>query len=305
MNANISLDARNGNDLGSFTRLSGMFLGETSGIEFREVSNFRIDHIYLERVGGQGIIFNDSTNGVVDNSYFDITNYGIMITTMGTLANDWNSNTQEVLEQTTAGDTIFIEDCEFINYHHALVGHSNGRYVARYNTFHGGNRGNQPSHPIDAHGDFYANNSDMGTRLIEVYNNTISASTNTFDNAWKAIAVRGGAAIIFNNTYQDWRNGVVLTLDSHNDEHDTPENRQTWPQDIWIWNNYRQMNVLNESDWESYVFRTNDMNGHGDLSSFDEIVENVHFFLRAPNLADDGFNYTAYTYPHPFRSASN
>ncbi len=300
LNANIYLDSRNGNDLGHLTRLSGVYLGETSTIEFREVENFRIDHIHLERTGGQGVILRDSTRGVIDNSYFDTTNYGIMVTTMGNLADDWNADTQAVLQQTTAGDSIFIENCEFINYHHALVGHNNGRYVARYNTFHGGNRGNQPSHPIDAHGDFYAG--DMGTRLIEVYNNLISASDNTLGQAWKAIAVRGGAAIIFNNTYQDWRNGVVLTLDSHNDENDTPENRQTWPKDIWIWDNTYQMDVLNENHWESYVFRTNDMNGHGYLNSFEEIIENEQFFLRAPNLSDDGFEYNPYTYPHPIRS---
>ena len=45
-----------------------------------------------------------------------------------------------------------------------------------------------------------------------------------------------------------------------------------------------------------------DVNETGDLVSKNEIKENQHFFLRKPTPASDGFSYTPYEYPHPFKN---
>ena len=51
--------------------------------------------------------------------------------------------------------------------------------------------------------------------------------------------------------------------------------------DLWIWGN----------TFENVATPFHNADGY--------YVENVNYFLRAPNQAQDGFTYTPYIYPHP------
>lgn len=80
------------------------------------------------------------------------------------------------------------------------------------------------------------------------------------------IGFRGGSGTIFNNT-----GGSPIWVMKDTDG--TPLRPMN---NLWIWGNNGQF-----TNYDGYY------------------VENVNYFLRAPNLAQDGFTYTPYPYPHP------
>jgi len=95
------------------------------------------------------------------------------------------------------------------------------------------------------------------------------------------IQLRAGSGVIYGNTFKDLRNAVqfFLMFDWCKDS------EWNHPHHYYIWDN----NLINTPD----IIRTNN----------DEFFkENYHYFLRAPNLVDDGFEYTPYPYPHPLVS---
>jgi hypothetical protein len=271
-------------------RLTGIYFKTDTYIEIRGCRDFRIDHCKIEADGGSAITVSTSYSGLIDHCDISATNYGIVVTHGLTDRHpaDWVQNTSALLGSSEA---IYIEDNVFSNYHHATVGHANAHYVVRYNTFSAG--GPSPGHAVDAHGAGYANASDpndLGTRLVECYNNVFHAPD--YPSNWKAVAIRGGSAVVFNNEFINWRNGVVITLESDASTYHS----DTYPHDIWIWDN-----THNEYEgWESEVFVTSNMNNHTPLLSEDYIREDNEYFLRAPSESTDGFTYNSYTYPHPF-----
>jgi len=297
-NANIRADCRSGGLTGGL-RFSGMELPGSSYLELRGCTNFRIDHITIEATSGSAMSVQESHASVIDHSIVKVNGpyYGIVITQgyAETYPEYWVSETYQLLGDSTA---IFIEDNEFYGAQHAIVGHGNAHYVARYNHFIG-----QSGHVIDAHGPGYG--PPCGTRLVEAYNNVFDSPIVN----WKAFGIRGGSAVIFNNELIDFDNGALLTLESRADEY-APEMRL---HDTWIWGNtfynlgkdYESQcpgNYLGGTPHCNEVFVWN-INVHAGLDSLTEIQENREFFLRAPNLQQDGFTYIPYIYPHPLVGA--
>lgn len=297
-NANIKISTRFYGFLDKSFRISGMSLLGDSHLSIDRASGFRIDNITIETAGGSAIGISRSHSAVIDHCTISVTKgyYGISINGNPdhVFPDDWVFDTSELLGQSTA---IFIENCDFYGANHGTVGHANAHYVLRYNTF----TDNYGSWRVDAHGPGYTNPPDgLGTRLVEVYENVFNYSTHGHNK--RAIGIRGGSAVIFNNTINDLENGIMLTLESR--AHLYPEEERV--HDVWIWNNdFEPLDAPCTCDWESgvdgccevMVWDVNENPVLGD--SKDYIREGYEYFLREPSLEQDGFDYTHYLYPHP------
>jgi hypothetical protein len=131
---------------------------------------------------------------------------------------------------------------------------------------------------IDAHGTSHG---------FEAYDNVIinmpvdyrSTTDSSYWGQYQGIGInpRGGFGLIFNNTIKYIETGSGIKLS--NDQSD-PTYRLNG---FWIWNNtYEDVTTQLTVD-------------PGDFT----IEENKEYFLRAPSLDLDGFQYTPYPYPHP------
>jgi hypothetical protein len=87
--------------------------------------------------------------------------------------------------------------------------------------------------------------------------------------------MRGGGGVFFNNEIHDMQAAVEIADDPGNSQFP-----QCYPHDLWIWNNtLYNVGVL--------VDNTNPL-----------VHQGTDYFLRAPNISQDGFGYTPYPYPH-------
>jgi len=117
---------------------------------------------------------------------------------------------------------IFIENNTFDYHRHAIAAGGCGLYVARYNTITNNIIAQDNStHAIDAHearGGKLGNGNYFSTRAIEVYNNTILNTTfyggkpivsgqKASMLIERAIAIRGGEAVVYGNTIKGYRFG--------------------------------------------------------------------------------------------------
>lgn len=85
-------------------------------------------------------------------------------------------------------DNIFIENCTFSGQGYVCDANSNARVVVRFCTINGQNK-------IDGHG-LASNSPAVSVRQVEAYGNV----WNTTGGVWTAIEVRGGTAMLFDNT---------------------------------------------------------------------------------------------------------
>ena len=173
-----------------------------------------------------------------------------------------------------------VEDCHASRCRHAIDGADGAVIAVRYSLFDNPAAYLTQSNNI---GDICAHGGGWGTMcttvLLEAYNNVITGKANF---GTTAIRIRGGSGLFYNNDFNPPDNGnpswaqafVMLDADSSVPEFQV---KQTY---IWD-NSYSNCNFI----WNSA--------GR---------VENVDYFLRAPTLAQDGWTYTPYTYPHPLTS---
>ena len=84
-------------------------------------------------------------------------------------------------------NNIFVEDCNFSGSGYVNDANSNARMVVRYNTITGPIK-------VDGHG-LATNTPARSYRNMEVYGNTWTSTA----QAWAAIEIRGGTAMVFNN----------------------------------------------------------------------------------------------------------
>ena len=304
-NADIRVSTRFYGKLDKGFRISGMTLENNSRLQIDSCHDFRIDHITITTSGGTCFSISRSHSGLIDNCVLMQNGpfYGITISRPGDrYPEDWVTDIGDIAGKETA---IFIEDCEFKGgtaggMNHGVVGHGNAHYVVRNCNFHN----MQGAWRVDSHGPGYG--PPCGTRLIEVYNNTFDYSPN---HTWIAIAVRGGSALIFDNQINNHDNGIMLTLESKAQNYaEAFRVSQTYIWDNTFTNLKKEKESAPPCDWENgtsphgcevMIF---DVNETGSLVSKDEIKENQHYFLRKPTQASDGFSYTPYEYPHPFKN---
>lgn len=194
------------------------------GMSLSNVMDFRIDHVFFSNVRGGGVHAlasktNAPTRGVIDHCSFINTgdpypgygtnpflpgqndyahrtvDYGIM--PYGSSLNNasmWDSDISNVLGHYT-NYTVFIEDNVFSEWRHCVSSIDGMSYVFRFNIVYGDNEGS-----IDAHGTYV----NIGTRSMEIYNNTFIHDNNVYESQPNTVNVRGGGGVYFNNTEIDW-----------------------------------------------------------------------------------------------------
>lgn len=243
--------------------------------------DFRVDHntfinftdaaIFVENYDGlteRGVM----DHNVIDNPYKDILGgiwgYGIIVVGTRPPYVAWDSNIDNFLgKYDTAPNNYvvaYIEDNHFSRCRHAIASNQEAWYVARYNLMDNERPTNY--HYVDVHGT--SGSVFPGGRGLEAYNNVIFGSAG-YD---KAIGVRGGGGVLFNNTFQSISVGITLWNES---ALGSPDYAQV--HDLYIWGNAGATTLI-------------DPNGEGTGTGY---LQNVNYFLYAKP------NYTPYPYPHP------
>lgn len=171
-------------------------------------------------------------------------------------------------------NVVYIEDCNFTRCRHAIASSGGSYYVARHNYFTEMIQFHYGSY-IDAHG------TSVG---VEIYDNVIENSAVDYRTSLDpsyigqylglGIGMRGGGGVIFNNTINNCPDDIRLYSD-------LPDDPIQKVHDFWIWNNtFTGVKASGVNAWSG-------------------VVLNQDYFLREPNVSQDGFTYTSYVYPHP------
>ena len=259
------------------------------------ITDFRVDHCDFQDIAGSAIWLGPyyadwnrrTMSGVIDhcrlvNSYGDpgvggssayearTLGYGIGMRRAN--SDFWESDTSQVVGG-YHNYTIVIEDNYFSKWRHCTASNDGIHYVFRNNII----EGDYGYGSVDAHGSYATDDRPymVGTRATEVYNNVFKDPDNTWWSMSLAVNLRGGSGIIYNNTLEGYDYLVRM------------------------FNDWGMPKVPFSRVNETYVW-SNDLGG-GNLILWptSDIVENEHYFLRQPSTADDGWEYTPYTYPHP------
>lgn len=277
-------------------RITGMSLLGESHLEIRWSRDFRVDHVTFEASANGGILsISESVSGVVDHcTLMGGSSISGVVASMGyeVEESDWAIAATPLMGQATA---VFLEDNRFTGLSHALHSNGHAHVVMRYNEVMG-----SEGDAVVAQGP--GSGPPCGSRLLEIYGNLFSDAY----YPWKAMAIQGGAALIFSNTFRDYDNGIGLHLDTNAGDY------PAWmrPHDIWIWDNSFINLGADHSDncpgdWRTGNSHCNevfiwDITSHPGLVSADEIQQDRDYHLRPLSLSEDGVDYEPYPYPHPF-----
>jgi len=213
-------------------------------------------------------------HNIIDNPYKDtvggIWGYGIEV--IGPAGQSFPDITQFLGKYETIPSrypVAYIEDNVISRTRHAIASNQGGWYVARYNSISQGRPAGYGY--IDVHG---ANQASVGGRGLEAYNNQLNG--NSIAGAL-GFAMRGGGGAIYDNTFSNFQDAIRILRD--NDYAIIPLSQ------LYIWSN-------------------NFVNTDNQINNYDHVYDqNVHYFLREPNQAQDGFTYTPYPYPHPLTTS--
>jgi hypothetical protein len=295
-----------GNDNNSTYRIS-------SALEIRNAANARVHHVTTKYFYSRNKICSTS-DLLIDhctfNQVLDANQYHFSV--YDTADVPWSDDFPA--DFGTLNFNVFFEDNTLIGSHHPVSLFERAKVVFRYNTviigdvpYTGDNQGN-----LDVHSPHYgscpgdgipdASSYEHGGMAFEIYNNTFQRIDSAIDRGY-AIRIRSGAAIITENTFTDFRHAISLVLEGHNigancnaannypQDHDFPPGIDTCSfgtqgccdkvEFIYIWDN-------------SYVSNYNNL-----LIEGNGIEENDEYYLRAPNINEDGLSWVPYTYPHP------
>jgi len=257
------------------------------------MQNIRVDHCDFQDMAGCAVDFQPTTaihnrrviSGVIDhnrmvNSYgnpatmdYEHRTLGYGIAAGRWACDIWDYNLSNVIGQYT-NYTVFIEDNYFSKWRHCVASNDGVHYVFRHNVVDG----DYGTGSIDAHGSYADANFPyaVGTRAIEVYDNIFENPDTTWGAGTWAINLRGGSGIVFNNTLV----GYYALMDITNDVGNyAPYCPQCHLNQTYIWNNGLGSGTLVHNKYDVQL--------------------DVNYFLREPSLAQDGFDYMPYQYPHP------
>jgi hypothetical protein len=99
---------------------------------------------------------------------------------------------------------------------------------------------------------------------------------------------RGGFALYYNNIIRSCSSSITLANDQSAWEYAKLHG-------VWIWGN----TYVTSSGITTYDPQTPNL-----VPNYFSITLETDFWLRAPNMAQDGFTYTPYPYPHPLTQSS-
>jgi hypothetical protein len=166
-----------------------------------DCKNFRIDNCKFYDIENRGIFIRGYSFGVIDHCKFEGPDEEFSCVCVY----DENSDSWERPLSLGTENAVYIEDCTFNfglqadNSSVAIDANYGGRFVFRNNHLTNIATGN---HGVCA-------NDGEGCFSFEFYNNTIISNT---PSLWRAIGVRGGTGVIFNNTISgDWDRIIDIT----------------------------------------------------------------------------------------------
>jgi hypothetical protein len=271
-----------GKRIGAGIHVSGPIWGE-----------FQIDHSKFFEMAGRAVHVEGLLSGLIyHNAFIDI------FKAVDTYAGTTYMNTSWQMPLTLGTTQCVVTEDNTFTYHSwyprsaaAVSSHGlGGRATWRHNIWQNNIPGLDFFPIIDAHGNQEAVNlatntgTHRGTRQLELYNNIFKSNVGSGSTAAPG-QIRGGTAVIFNNTYT----GTDVGNSYEMREEDGPNrfNRLTtypgydqhW---VWIWNNISNGTVMG---W------------HASSGSEAFVISNVNIFTSPKP------NYTPLTYPHPWRNA--
>lgn len=267
-------------------RAQTQYKGDTArvnGIGITDGQDFVLSDVGVIDVGGAGVsiaayaasTFAHPLRGVLSHCRFvntsgvpassgggaygqNVLGYGVEVHGSGRTA-DWISDVSQIYGKYDYGKSVvYVEDSYFSRWRHCIASASGAHYVFRYNIL----ETNCGFNDIDEHGNGW---NDVGTRLVEVYNNNCRLPTLT--DTWNTEGVsywfqlRGGDGLIFNNILSDYTEVVQFAPDP-------AQGSIYYPNNWWFWNN----------DWGGSSFSASGI---------------PHYYTSKPA------SYTPYTYPHP------
>jgi hypothetical protein len=186
---------------------------------------------------------------------------------------NWNTNITDFLGRygpIPSCALMYVEDCHFSYCRHSTDGIAGGWDVVRYNLF-------DNPYPQSGYGEADLHGSGGGSwdsgRGVEIYNNTFVGAGESLSN--QLAEIRGGGGVIFNNTFEASADAIEMA-------NETGTNG-------WIAEQVEQLYI-----WDNTLTNVGSL-----LLNDGNYVQNVNYFLRAPNRTQDGFTYTPYPYPNP------
>lgn len=232
----------------------------------------------------RGVIFN---NRFIENFRVGL-GYGISVTAGGR---------NELNIAFGSQNFVFIEDNYFSKNRHAVTSNLDATYVLRHNLI----EDNYPNFAvIDTHGKTFSDDRG-GTKMIEVYSNTIrqndqisyihtTSGTSNNNPAFAGIGLRGGAALIYDNTVTAYRFPLVFLIESATACADlTSPLPDKQPAGVYVWSN-------EFVDHRGGI--VNDISLGGDQRCEHLFSLDGDYFLRPKT------GYLPFTYPHPLRGQS-
>lgn len=316
----------------------GLSTAADVGVKFNNCVDFKIYNCRFENFGNGGIDVRHKdyfARGLIYSCEFyhnakgsDGLGLGYGITIYGE-GKEWYSNVKF-----GSADMIFIEDCTFDYHRHSIASAGGSRHVVRYNNFRFNIISPPYSHCIDTHesrgfigsnGKYQQTTNSYGSRIIEVYNNTIINSTRIDgttpmangcpDNQLeeRAIGITSGQAVVYNNACSGYRFMIGLISSDATANGNYPFMQQPgWMSgrrkgaghtgtdstsggdDLYYWNNSFTGYTLTGGG-TCQAFYNYDASG-GNYGTMFALEREYHPIAKP--------NYTAYPYPHPNRKVN-
>jgi len=297
------VDTNNGSSLDDWNEQAN------NAIAIKCTQDFRIDHCSFQNFCGSAIYTDVNTGGtyklvnrgVIDHctfdnpyrdalqphnatgAYYSLGGYGIIVVQDSFT---WTPNIQSLLGNYYPTTTVngllepqptYIEDCNFSRNRHAVAATGEGYYVVRNCHFEKAFYASCDLHPT--------------SRGYELYGNTFNLTDQSYSNGQcSALQIAGGGGVTWNNTVilaSPYPNAMVVRLLNVG---------SSPPYDVeqfYIWNN--------TAKWDNGTL----INFNSRVGNEGGYTVNVNYFLRAPDMTNDSFTYTAYTYPHPLAVISS
>lgn len=303
--------------------LDGYSLAADQALRFIKCVNFTVSNCKFSYFGESAVkvkIWDNNARGLFYNVEFFRNAKGWDGLGSGYAVGIYGENLTWVTDPEYGTDNfIFLEDCSFYGHRHSIGGDGNAKYVVRNCVDTENNLSiSRVNHSFDTHSgrdEGLGSGNHFGSRAFECYNNIIQ-----HNHFWKirtdgasdpiiqglgsagtsrlikfGVAVRGGTAMIHNNTISGCQYGVGLYMEEVPFGTPPPYAPGYLGEKLYIWNNtFTRYHLGN--DYAGLPDSSLFWNYNNGIYSTLYFTEGTHYELSSPS------GYTTYTYPHPRRT---